>query len=208
MNKTDYLKYLISEFNLPENTDKHSLLGFFSEFMPSGEGLEKVFSPLNNGNLYLNRLMKMYYRDSQIQTNFDIYQNESYLINIGKNHLSNLNELALLIGNKKLIEYLQSIKDIEIDNQEKHDFNTPEFDIIYHVILDWIVKILNFESPIRILDEAYYSISNDPWLANYFKWPQFENLNLIDAFEPYFQLWINGFTCHYVKNKLIISTLK
>ncbi|PAM93318.1 hypothetical protein B4N84_18720 [Flavobacterium sp. IR1] len=56
---------------------------------------------------------------------------------------------------------------------------------------------------IAVLDEAYYSISCDYFIAAYFQYPRYKNKPEIDFLEPYFRLWKQGRRFVLNDNKLI-----
>ena len=98
---------------------------------------------------------------------------ESEIVQTGNEYLVRLKQLSKIIDDSELSGYLANVNETIIGLDNKYELATDGYDILYQVILDWIITQLDFKHPIRILDDAYYSIACDPWLENYLKWPEF-----------------------------------
>ena len=65
MDQEEYGRYLLSlmeEEEPDEDTvvEAEELFGFFQMFMPEGDGVEAVFEPLEEGDVYLQRILPIY----------------------------------------------------------------------------------------------------------------------------------------------------
>lgn len=221
MTKKEYAKHLAEIINDDIDIDSDDLscqfYGYFQSFMPDGKGLEKVFKPIINGDLYFERLIKIYsvtkerYNELSKEGKSPGYfcpnpqENREALILNGENYIKNLKLFSEIIGNQEFTETIAEIKTIEITESEERSNENDTNIIVYESISDWFIDNTNFESIIEVLNEAYYSINCDYNLSHYFQHPRYSDKLKFDLFAPYFEIWKMGYYCWFNKGKLIIG---
>lgn len=222
MDKKEYAKYLAEiigeDIDIDSDDINDQFYGYFQSFMPNGNGVEKVFKPIPNGDLYYDRIIKIY---SAAEERFNELSEEGaipgyfcpnpvkdkeLLIKYGKQYIENLKLFAQTIDDKEFEDALMEVKTIEVleDNSDRNNENETN-DIIYETISDWFIDNSDYESIIEILDEAYYSINCDYFLSYYLQYPSYEDKLKFDLFAPYFEIWKMGYYCWFDKGKLIIG---
>ncbi|MGV3611408.1 MAG: hypothetical protein ACO1N0_10690 [Fluviicola sp.] len=221
MTKQEYCNYLLGLAKLdplPSGRTDFSdrLFGLFQCFMPKGEGIEKVFEPIENGERYVERIRQIYTVTGEEVTK--IFQSgmapayfvppkktvdESDLIRIGNELLVSFNVFASRTENDEMREALESIQTVKIASEKEEEESDTDI-LVYESITDWHIENSDSEELIDILDEAFYSIACDYFLGYYFQYPRYENKLGTDFLEPYFQLWKAGYSCSFSENELLI----
>lgn len=75
---------------------------------------------------------------------------------------------------------------------------------LYETIFDVVSEHKNYDEPIEVLNEAYYSIACDYWLSYYLQWHRYKLKG--DPFAPYFELFALGYSAVFSDNKLYIGS--
>jgi len=221
MTKKEYAKHLSEIIDEDIDIDSDDLscqfYGYFQSFMPKGNGLKEVFKPIKNGDLYFERLIKIYnateekfnelLREGKSPGYFcpTSQNNKELLILNGEKYISNLKSFSKIVGNQEFIETMTEIKTVEIIDSNKRNNENDTNAIVYESTSDWFIDNTDFESTIEVLSEAYYSINCDYNLSYYFQYPNYEDKLKFDLFEPYFEIWKMGYYCWFDKEKLIIG---
>jgi len=221
MTKKEYAKHLAEIINDDIDIDSDDLrcqfYGYFQSFMPNGNGLEKVFEPIINGDLYFERLIKIF---SATEERFNELskegkspgyfcpnpeKNKELLILNGRKYIENLKLFSEIVADQEFINTMSGIKTVEITDSDKRTNENDTNTIVYESISDWFIDNTNFDSIIEVLDEAYYSINCDYNLSHYFQHPIYEDKLKFDLFAPYFEIWKMGYYCWFDEGRLIIG---
>ncbi len=221
MTKKEYSRYLGEiigkDVDIESDDLKYQFYGYFQSFMPKGNGLEKVFEPIENGSFYYDRIMKIYgateeefnelSKEGKVPGYFcpSPQENKDLLMLNGKNYISNLNSFSKIVNNQEFSEIIAEIKTIEIKDSDIRNNENDTNAIVYESISDWFIDNTDFDSIMEVLGEAYYSINCDYNLSYYFQYPSYEDKLKFDLFEPYFEIWKMGYYCWFDKGKLIIG---
>lgn len=220
MNKKEYAKYLgeliDEEINLEADLEDQ-FYAYFQCFMPDGEGLEKVFEPIENGEAYYKRLIQIYEVTEEKTKQLakqgvapgyfcpSPVQNEKLLIDYGKEYILNMQKFAKLTEDEEFIQTMQNIKDVEINkSSEKNDENETNY-MVSDCITGWYLDNTDYDLILEVLSEAYYSVECCYFLSYYFQHPRFEDKIKFDLFKPYFQIWKMGYDCWFDEGRLIIG---
>lgn len=217
MEKEEYGRYLVRmlEEDEPEEdtiVEAEELFGLFQMFMPDGAGVEAVFKPLEDGDTYLQRLLPIYamldpadFAGDSVPGYFNAKRVEASgdtLIAYGQEFIEGLKEL--LDEDEEVSAYLAAIQQVELlppgQIDEVRSLYDPE---VYEALSDVIIQCKNYEEPIDILGEAYYSISCDTWISYYLQWPRFGLKG--DPLAPYFELYRRGYSAIFYEEKLYIG---
>ena len=220
MTKKEYAKHLgkiiAEDIDIVSDDLSCQFYGYFQSFMPKGDGLEKVFKPIKNGDLYFERLIKIYnatekkFNELSKEGKSPGYfcptpqKNKELLILNGEKYITNLKSFSKLVGNQEFIETMTEIKTVEITDSNKRNNENDTNTIVYESISDWFIDNTDFESTIEVLSEAYYSINCDYNLSYYFQYPNYKDKLKLDLFEPYFEIWKMGYYCWFDKGRLIV----
>jgi len=224
MDKGTYANYLLQLIDEePESNesdiDEALFYGYFQMYMPNGKGVEATFEPLTDGDSYLQRILRIYemldtedFREDAVPGYFNSKvrdePNEN-LIDYGKHFIQSLKELISGCSEKMdttdAASYLSGIEEVKIvpdgsinDIREQYDAE------IYDTIFDIISNHKNFDEPIEVLDEAYYSIACDYWISYYLQWHRYGLKG--DPFTAYFELYKRGYSAIFAENKLYIGS--
>ncbi|WP_267740827.1 hypothetical protein [Myroides injenensis] len=220
MTKKEYAEYLSSlideelDVNIEFLADQ--LYAYFQCFMPYGKNVEKIFEPIPNGQIFYERIKPIFTEtEKEVLEVFDQNASPGYFVpskksdneqlkEFGKELLENLIIFSEFIQDEELIRNLKEISIIEISNSSKQDFENDVHQCLYEVFSDWTIENSDEEELISILDEAYYSISNDYFLSAYLQYPKFKNKPELDFLKPYFELWKRGYNFVLNDKKLIL----
>ncbi len=217
MDKQEYGRYLFSmidEEEPDEDTvvEEENLFGLFQMFMPDGAGVEAVFKPLEDGDTYLQRLLPIYamldpanFAGDTVPGYFNAKHAEASgetLTELGRQVIESFK--GLLDEDEEVSAYLAAIQQIELlppgQIAEVSSLYDPE---VYEALSDLIIQCKDYEEPIDILGEAYYSISCDTWISYYLQWPRFGLGG--DPLVPYFELYRRGYSAIFSEGKLYIG---
>ncbi|MGG3280981.1 hypothetical protein [Paenibacillus solani] len=216
-----YLFQLIDEEPEPDESDIDEALfyGYFQMYMPNGKGVEETFEPLADGDAYLQRILRIYemldpedFRGSEIPGYFNSKvcdEPNEQLIDYGKQFIQSLKELINECSEKNdttdAAVYLSGIKEIRIVSDGSINDIREQYDAgIYDTIFDIISNHKDYDEPIEVLDEAYYSIACDYWISYYLQWHRYGLEG--DPFAPYFELYKRGYSAIFAENKLYIGS--
>lgn len=213
MNEVQYFQYLkeLVGDDGPSAWDRCSTYGFFQRFRPDGAGLDKVFSAFPNGENYLERLRGIY-----AATNGRECENDAYFIvrspiasslaeaeAFGWKFLRNLQQIAMAVSDQELLDTVFAIDNIQISPISADAYRADQHICVYEVVGDWLGRVRDPLAPVSALDEGYYSIACDYWLAEYLRWPSYEHICDLDIFAPYYELWLRGFSVA-IANKVML----
>ncbi|NOJ71723.1 hypothetical protein [Paenibacillus alvei] len=223
MDKQSYARYLLhlmdEEVEADEMIDEDSLYGYFQMYMPSGKGVEASFAPLQDGDAYLQRIVQMYdildpadfggdtvpgYFTSKVaDVPQDVLRRHGEQLIKGLKEL--LNEFKQIEGAADAAAYLSGIKEIQLlphgkigTIRQSHD---PD---VYDALFEVVSEHKDYDAPIEILDEAYYSIACDYWISYYLQWHRYGLKG--DPFAPYFELYRLGYSATFSEHTLYIGS--
>lgn len=224
MDKQMYGKYILQlmdedEENDDQEVDEALLYGYFQMYMPSGKGVEATFEPFSDGHAYLQRIRGIYemldpadfsgeavpgYFHSRVK-NVPCEQLQQY----GKQLINGINQLLAEYADEaeatEQLAYLKGIEEIVILPQGELNTVRQRYDSsIYEAVFEIVSEHKNYNEPIEILNEAYYSIACDYWISYYLQWHRYK-LNG-DPFAPYFKLYQLGYAAIFAENKLYIGS--
>jgi hypothetical protein len=192
--------------------EAEELFGFFQMFMPEGDGVEAIFEPLEDGDTYLKRITPIYtmldpadFAGDTVPGYFNAERVEASgetLIGYGRQFIEGLKEL--LNEDEEVSAYLAAIQHIELlpPGQIAAIRQLSDADV-HEALFDVVSQGRDFEEPIDILGEAYYSIACDYWISYYLQWPRFGLKG--DPLAPYFELYRRGYGAVFFEGKLFIG---
>ena len=96
-----------------------------------------------------------------------------------------------LLKTKNWQAALADIREIHFGEPDDEDNETAE--LLGEAFTEWRISNTDYESPEQILDEAYYSVNCDYYLAAYLQYPLFRSKPDNDFLRPYFDLWQQGY---------------
>lgn len=220
MTQKEYAQYLAELIGEEIDTDCNELeelfYGYFQSFMPDGKNVEKVFEPIENGQLLYQRI-KPIFEATKEETIQAFEQNiapgyfvpnkkgtKEELKAIGRELLAEFLEFTSFVEEETLQNYLKEIINIEISDSREQNFDDEAQTELYEILSIWYIDNTDYESLISILREAYYSINCDYFLAAYLQCPVLTNKPKTDFLKPYFELWQRGFQFVINGNTLIL----
>ncbi|MFC7677445.1 hypothetical protein [Paenibacillus sp. GCM10028914] len=224
MDKQSYARNLLQlmdeEINSEESDiEEAQFYGYFQMYMPDGKGVESTFEPLADRDTYLHKILQIYemldpddFSGNEVPGYFNSKASDvrsDILIDYGRQFIQGLKELIVESSEKidtaDAAAYLAGIKEVRIiahglidDIRQQYD---PE---IYETISDIISEHRDYDEPIEVLDEAYYSIACDYWISYYLQWHRYGLKG--DPFAPYFELYRLGYSAIFSENKLYIGS--
>lgn len=224
MDKQTYARYLLQlmdeEMDSDElDIDEAQFYGYFQMFMPDGRGVEATFEPLEDGHAYLQRILQIYemlnpedFSGPAVPGYFTskaVNVPNEILIDYGRQFIQGLKNLMLESSAKADTiasrDYLLGIEEVRIVHPGSIDGIRQQYDSeIYETIFDIISEQKEYDEPIEVLDEAYYSIACDYWISYYLQWHRYR-LNG-DPFAAYFELYRLGYSAIFSENKLYIGS--
>nr|WP_154982858.1 hypothetical protein [Paenibacillus xylanexedens] len=239
MDQQEYGRYLLAmggeEFEpaVDEQVDADHLYGFFQWFMPSGEGVERVFEPISGGQRFLDRIRPIYemlnpgdftgeYVPGYFNGGHEVAPEET-LRKLGQELIAGLKTLFSIVPEddesadiaQEALQDLASVKEVVVLSQgelgkleQRAIQGTDEEDseAVYEALGDLLSSRSDYDEAIEILSEAYYSIACDYWVAYYLQWPRYEGLQEVEnCLYPYFELYRYGYNLHWTKTTLFIG---
>ncbi|MCG7407100.1 hypothetical protein MH117_06700 [Paenibacillus sp. ACRRX] len=224
MDKQSYARYLLRLMDEEVDSDDaviedNELYGYFQMYMPSGEGVEATFAPLEDGDAYLQRIKRMYELLDPEDFNGDTvpgYFNsktgdvpQDVLIRYGEQLIKGLKELLDefedLDGVADAAAYLSGIKEVQLLPHGKINTIRQAHDPhVYEALFEVVSEHKDYDAPIEILDEAYYSIACDYWISYYLQWHRYRLKG--DPFDAYFELYRLGYFATFSEHKLYIGS--
>ncbi|WP_018754287.1 hypothetical protein [Paenibacillus terrigena] len=223
MDKQTYARYLLNLMDEEVDSDEvvieeDTLYGYFQMYMPSGKGVEATFEPLGDGEAYLHRIVRIYemldpedFGGETVPGYFNGKADEvpeDVLKGYGEQHIKGLKQLldefAEWDGAAEATEYLAGIEGIQLLPRGEIDSVRESCDPdVYEALFEVVHEHKNYDEPIEILDEAYYSIACDYWISYYLQWHRYGLKG--DPFAPYFELYRLGYSAIFSQRKLYIG---
>lgn len=181
------------------------LYGFFQRFRPDGNRLEEALLPLPNGRAVFERMKAIYaatksgWTDGESSDGYFVVRNPLPIEPpeaeaLVRKHLKQVAKIADEAGAEELVELLRAptfslSREAAPDSPDRHDTDLT----IYDTLCDWVGALESDPPEVADLREAFYSIACDYPLSWYAMWPWFADATqLVDPFEPSFQLWRHG----------------
>ncbi|MHA7965429.1 hypothetical protein ACX93W_14945 [Paenibacillus sp. CAU 1782] len=239
MDQQEYGRYLLAmggeemERDEDEEIEADHLYGFFQWFMPTGEGVERVFAPLPDGDRFLNKIRPIYDMLNPedfagesvpgyfIGGNEDV--SEQTLLSLGQELIEGLKGLFTLVPEddeaadiaEEALQELASLKEIvvlppgdisKLEQRLIQGADEEEGEAVYEALAELVSSRSDYDGNIELLNEAYYSIACDYWVAYYLQWPRYQGLQEAEnCLRPYFDLYRYGYRIHWAQNKLMIG---
>ena len=239
MDQQEYGRYCLAmggEEFMPEDGEQveaEHLYGFFQWFMPSGGGVERVFEPIPEGQLFLNRIRPIYAMLNPEDFTGEYvpgYFNGGY--EVASEETLRKWGLELIVGLKSLfsmvpeddesadiaMEALQELACVQevvvlpqgelgkLEQRAIQGTDEEDSEAVYEALGDLLSSRRDYDEAIEILSEAYYSIACDYWVAYYLQWPRYEGLQEAEnCLYPYFELYRYGYNLHWTQTKLFIG---
>jgi hypothetical protein len=184
--------------------EEDDLFYYFNFFRPGGEGVDKVFEGIIGGKEIADRLRLVYQATKESQHLYFIVCRSlpatgKRLIELTTQHYKKVAQIAREHGEcEELIQLFDKFPKIEITTEpapdrRQPDPNCPETWVYGVVICDWFNHLEPVQSDALLMEEAFYSIACDYYLAHYLMWPLYRNSTTIEEpFAPYFELWRHG----------------
>lgn len=189
-------------------TEDH-LAGFFQNFRPDGDALERLFKDIPGGNEVYDRLKEIYaatasnYRHGDTVDAYFIVRSAARaepdtLMRCATTQLANWRQMAEQVHESELVDLLTPLPEIKIKTETPPQVDPNDYDsldvFIYDVQTDWwIGKLTPICPQARWMREAFYFINCDYYLARYAAWPWYrESSSITDPYKPYFTLWLHG----------------
>jgi hypothetical protein len=183
MNGRDYLAHVarVAGITIPRGTrNEHALQllhGLFQKFRPRGEGIDKLFEPLEDGPALAERMRRIFLHDLSDGTD-DFF----FIPRPATDHLEDTvdvhvqqfmhNLLTLLPPGAAAHKVISAIDDSEyVLPGALRNADSGEYAALYNGISAWEMKRSDDDHPITVLNEAFRSVNGDPWLAIWMKWP-------------------------------------
>lgn len=222
MDKQSYARYLLSLMDEEVDSDgevsEDALYGYFQMYMPSGKGVDATFEPLEDGDAYLKRIVGIYemldpedFGGDTVPGYFNakaVEVPEEVLKGYGEQFIKGLKQLldefSEWDGAAEAAAYLAGIEEIQLLARGGINTVRESYDPdVYEAIFDVVSEHKDYDAPIEILDEAYYSIACDYWISYYLQWYRYGLKG--DPFAPYFELYRLGYSAVFSEGKLYIG---
>ncbi|OZB99152.1 hypothetical protein CJP46_06550 [Paenibacillus sp. XY044] len=216
-----YVLGLMDEEEAEETTgpiEEDMYYGYFQIYMPSGNGLEATFTPLEDGDVYLKRILPIYemldpqdFQGEGMPGYFNgksDHVSEKELKDLGKSHILGLKQLmedhAELEEAVEASTYLGSIREVEIVSGSEMEKIRQEYDpVVHESLFELISEHTDDNEPVHVLSEAYYSIACDYWISYYLQWHRYGLDG--DPLAAYFELYRLGYSAIFANGKLYIG---
>lgn len=224
LNQQEYARYLLTLLGESpegeEEIDVDSFYGYFQCYMPSGEGVERTFEPLEKSAEYLNRIKLIYemldpkdFEGDSVPGYFNGRTEEAPEEQITRHGRDLIERLLLLFKDQpedELMEeaatYLSQVTKVVLLKKGKiRSYQEDEEEVLGEAIYELVNSHEDDEGPINILREAYYSIACDYYVSYYLQWPRYQGLENSDPFAPYFELYRLGYMIAFVDQTLYIG---
>jgi len=224
LQQQEYARYLLAfldeETDADQEIEEDALYGYFQAYMPSGEGVEQTFEPLERADVYLNRIKRIYemldprdFEGDEVPGYFIGKQGdvlEEVLISKGEQLIQRLLQLFNGQPNSEdaaeAAAYLDRMTEIMVLKEgEIRAYQYERDDVFYDAFFNIIDEHTDRNEPLHILAEAYYSIACDYWVSYYLQWPRFKGLEQYDPLASYFELYRLGYSITFSDQKLYIG---
>lgn len=146
-----------------------------------------------------------YFNGKTVHVAEDVLKNYGEHLIRGLKYL--LKEHADLDGAEEAASYLDGIEEVvvlaprEIEEYRSHDRYDP---IVYEALSDLVSEHTDYDDPVQILHEAYYSIDCDYWISYYLQWHRYGLKG--DPLALYFELYRLGYSAVFSGQKLFIGS--
>src|SRR5262249_35880590 len=148
-------------------------------FRPLGDGVEQVFRGVPHSAQYVSRLLPVYHATSGIACAQDMYfvvrtpvtTTTAELQSLGYDFVLGLRDLAAVIGNKELSDYLAQVSAIQVVPKAQLNRTNNDDTIVLEAIGEWVIAVSDAADQIPQMREAFYSVACDYFLAYYLQWP-------------------------------------
>lgn len=193
---------------------RDQLFGYFQCFMPDGKNVERVFDPFPRKEIYIERIRAVYAAtEKKIKETIaegvapgyfvppPIEVQGNVLPDLGKELLEQYKKFAAVSGDGELTETLEKVAAVEITGKDKSSEQGDTDIMLYEAVCDYVRSVQPEDQLLDMLDEAYYSIACDYFLAFYLQFPQPET----EFLAPHFKLWQLGRSYRFTENKLLIE---
>ncbi|CAI6082685.1 hypothetical protein PAECIP112173_03654 [Paenibacillus sp. JJ-100] len=239
MDQQEYGRYCLAmggEEFMPEEGEQveaDHLYGFFQWFMPTGEGVERVFEPIPEGQRFLNRIRPIYamlnpedFTGESVPGYFNGGREQASnaeLHRLGEELIRGLKRLFSIVAEddevadmaKEALQELESMKEVivlppgeigKLEQRAVQGTNEDASDMVYEALGELLSSRTDYDEAIEILNEAYYSIACDYWVAYYLQWPRYQGLQEAEnCLYPYFELYRYGYNLHWTQTTLYIG---
>lgn len=178
--------------------------GVFQKYRPHGDGVEELFAGLPNSAEFVARLRSVYqaaYHEGWAQDAYFIVRNpppatDEELIAFGRELAAGLKMLGrfekLGAGDPRLFDMAAAVQRVEVVPTAALDLRNNENFLIHALMNQYMADFVDDGRRVVRMKEGFYSVACDFWLANYLKWPHYEDCMPSDVFRPYFELWSRG----------------
>ncbi|MCE5173709.1 hypothetical protein LQV63_31275 [Paenibacillus profundus] len=224
MDKQSYARYLLHLMDEEVDSEdavieEDALYGYFQMYMPSGKGVEATFEPLKDGDAYLQQIVRIYemldpedfggetvpgyFNSKTKEVPEDVLKGHGEQLIKGLKEL--LDEFAEWDGTAEAAAYLSGIEEVQLLPHGKIDTIRQSYDPdVYEALFEVVSEHKDYDEPIEMLDEAYYSIACDYWISYYLQWHRYGLKG--DPFAPYFELYRLGYSALFSEHKLYIGS--
>lgn len=221
MDKQEYAQYLLGlmdEEADAEEIDEDMFYGYFQMYMPSGEGVERTFSPLPDGEAYQQRIVQIYemldpkeFAGNTVPGYFNGKSeaaSEDLIQAYGSKHIAELKQLLEQHADEEYtaeaIHYLGMIDEVVVLPPGKFEQYRKQYEPLVHdTLFELISEHSEDDEPVEILSEAFYSIACDYWISYYLQWHRYGLGG--DPLAPYFELYRLGYSATFAGNKLYLG---
>jgi len=209
MNETEFFqhcKQLVGDESDRE-WDSDSMAGFFQCLRNNREALRSLFNMIPRGELVLERIFDIFDATQKPQSNdgrVDIYcvvrdpreSKPDELLQLANRLLINFREMAIAVDEQELISELTPTPNIRVEQSEPPDIDPNEYTLdsyIFETQCEWHGNLSPFTDYACWMDEAFYYLNCDYYLAHYASWDWYKDTSKIDdPFLPYFEIWRRG----------------
>jgi hypothetical protein len=183
--------------------DEDQWFGVFQGYRPDGDGVEELFAGLPDAADYAERLRTVYRAARHADWAQDAYfvvrtprpATDEEVVALGQELLDGLRLIADLgtrFGRGDLHEYLSRVRGAVVVRPDTLDRQHNEQLLVNESVGDILHGFYDHGHRIIRLQEGYFSVACDYWLAWYLMWPYFREWVPRDVFRPYFELWARG----------------
>lgn len=201
----------------PSRWDRDSLAGFFQCFRPEGAGIEQIFAGLGKADELVSRLRGVYRATAPGRSEGAAYfvvdvppaLGKRRALDLGRQHLDALERIGHAASDTELEGYAAAarveILECEAPERSRNPADGPEAEIIvYETCCDWHSGLVANGHQAELLEEAYYYIACDYYLAWYLLWPIYRDSTTVqEPFSAYFELWRHGISVRFGDDRVM-----
>ncbi|WP_244364710.1 hypothetical protein [Paenibacillus cellulositrophicus] len=224
IDQQEYGKYVLGLMDEDEAEEtvgpieEEMFYGYFQIYMPSGKGVEATFAPLEDGDIFLQRILPIYemldpqdFQGEWVPGYFNgksDHVSEEELRDLGKRHILALKQLmddhAELEEAVEASAYLGTVSEVVIVSGSEFEKFREEYDpVVHESLFELVSEHTDDQEPVQMLSEAYYSIACDYWISYYLQWHRYGLKG--DPLAPYFELYKLGYSAIFANGKLYIG---